>query len=454
MSRFIQGALRALAFMVVLTVGQSCVSAAPDEAAGPPPPQYVSFGGNTQASLWLPDPALYPDASTAILIAHGRSNTMNHAGLSELRDRGFIGLGMVTHAVNNEGAMEFSARMPRDIRAGVDYLYDVVGVETLVLLGHSSGGNTLSFYQAIAEKGLEVCRGPGKIYECPEDDRLVGPPADAFVFMDSNVGFANNLLRRLNPAVINEADPTRLDPTLNPFLERNGYNADGCSSYSQEFQDRYFRAQAARSQRLTERALAIFERMRSGTHVPTDNALFAGYRINARLYDMDNTIHGETKEPRKLLRDDREIVTQVVRTVRPCGEPLGYSTREVDATLGRTRDMTVRTLVDLWSVRATHSMDEIDYCSSNASTLCMVQHISAPSLFATAQGNPYMVDNEQMFELSGAIRKDYVVIEGATHGMSNCEACEGAPYHNVRANFYDYLAAWINSGFQPVTALP
>jgi prolyl oligopeptidase PreP (S9A serine peptidase family) len=29
-----------------------------------------------------------------------------------------------------------------------------------------------------------------------------------------------------------------------------------------------------------------------------------------------------------------------------------------------------------------------------------------------------------------------------------------SPYHNVRENFYDYLAEWMNTGFAPVSAMP
>jgi pimeloyl-ACP methyl ester carboxylesterase len=363
-------------------------------------------------------------------------------------------LGITTHAVNNEGAVEYDGRTNRDMKAAVDYLYDVVGVEKVVLLGHSGGGNTISLYQAVAENGLSVCQGSDKVVECSGDPSQIGRPADALMFMDSNVGTAINMLRRWNPAVIDESNPRVLDPALNPWLESNGYNPNGCSAYSEEFQQRYFEAQAQRVSRLTAEARRIQQAMDAGVHIPTDNDKFVAYRINARLYDLDNTIDAETKQPRKLVKDDGQIVTEIVQTVRPCGEPLGYSTPDTDARLERTRDMNVRTLLGIWSISARNSMYDIDICSANGSTMCMVQHIRAPSLFTASQGNPYVVDNETMYELSGSAKKDYVVIEGATHGMDNCSACDGAPYYNVRKNFFDYLATWINGGFEPVASLP
>ena len=63
-------------------------------------------------------------------------------------------------------------------------------------------------------------------------------------------------------------------------------------------------------------------------------------------------------------------------------------------------------------------------------------------------------DNEEIFERSSSRKKDFAVIAGATHGMGNCAKCEGAPYRNVRKNFYDYVARWLNTDFAPVGELP
>jgi hypothetical protein len=43
--------------------------------------------------------------------------------------------------------------------------------------------------------------------------------------------------------------------------------------------------------------------------------------------------------------------------------------------------------------------------------------------------------------------KDFVTIEGATHGITPCAACEKTPgqYRNSVKNFFDYVAKWINA---------
>jgi len=45
--------------------------------------------------------------------------------------------------------------------------------------------------------------------------------------------------------------------------------------------------------------------------------------------------------------------------------------------------------------------------------------------------------------------KDFVVIEGATHGIRPCTACERTPgqYGNSVRNFFDYVARWITARF-------
>ena len=101
------------------------------------------------------------------------------------------------------------------------------------------------------------------------------------------------------------------------------------------------------------------------------------------------------------------------------------------------------------AVRATNSMDGIDWCSSNNSTPCAVKNISVPVLF-TAMGAHYFIrDNEIHFEMSASKDKDFIVVEGTTHGIRPCAACEKTPgqYSNTVKNFFDYVAKWINERY-------
>ncbi len=94
-------------------------------------------------------------------------------------------------------------------------------------------------------------------------------------------------------------------------------------------------------------------------------------------------------------------------------------------------------------------MEGIDWCSSNNSTVCAVQVISVPILI-TAMGAHYFIrDNEIHYELAASADKDFITIEGATHGIPPCVPCESFPgqYSNTVENFFNYVRDWINARF-------
>lgn len=441
--------------VIMLTAGVGTVLA---QSSGFPPPRFVHFSGkadaHTQGALYMPDPAVFPNPTTAMIAVHRVGNRMHHDGISplierEMPKRGVIVLGINTHAVNNEAAVDWDAQMPMDMKAAIEFLKKEIGVKTIVLLGGSGGGPNVAFYQALAEKGLSVCKGPNKIVQCPDDPGLIGPPADAIVLRDTHPGNPMNRLRSINAAVTDEANPRALDENLNPFLAKNGYNPDGCSTYSAEFQKRYFEAQSARMNRLVERALGMRADMAAGKAFPADDAPFIAYRNNARLVQLDRTIDAGTHSARKLVRDDGTIATGIVRTVRPCTPRIARN----DASYGGTMALTVKSFLGAGAIRSKNAMTDIDHCSTNNSTTCMVKYISAPTLVLTAQGHYFIRDNEEIFENAAAKSKDFAVIAGATHGMGNCPRCEGAPYKNARKHFYDYIDRWLKGGYAPVAAL-
>src|SRR5438552_16418773 len=224
-------------------------------------PTYIPFTpAATKGALYKPDSG--PTPHVAVLIIHRTSNFMVHLGTTELAKRGFLVLGMNPRSDNNEAAVHFEDNA-LDIRAGIEFLRKQPGIRKVVLFGHSGGGPATSFYQAVAENGSTYCRGGNKLIEC--DSTLDGlPKADGIVLVDAHPGVSINGLRSLNPAVIDEHDPGKIDPTLDPFNPANGY-ADGGSHYSAAFKTRYFKAQADRMNRLIDAALAERRAMKAGT---------------------------------------------------------------------------------------------------------------------------------------------------------------------------------------------
>jgi len=164
------------------------------------------------------------------------------------------------------------------------------------------------------------------------------------------------------------------------------------------------------------------------------------------LMELDPSIHHSTVKPQKLLKNDGTIATQIVESVRRPAR--GYDRRNASFD-GGARLMTVRSFLSANAIRAKDSLDEVDWCSSNNSTPCAVRSISIPVLI-TAMGAHYFVrDNEIHYEAAASADKEFIVIEGATHGFAPCTACETTPgqYGNSQKNFFDHAAKWINARF-------
>jgi pimeloyl-ACP methyl ester carboxylesterase len=406
-------------------------------------PAYIQFSpGPVKGALYKPDSG--PAPHVAVLLVHRTANVLGSPATRELSSRGFMVLAVNPRSDNNEAAVDFEANA-LDIKSGVEFLRKQPGITKIVLWGHSGGGPATSFYQAVAEAGPSYCRGPNKLTEC--DDSLARlPKADGLILADAHPGISVNGLRSLNPAVLDEHDPKKLDPALDPFNPANGFK-DGASRYSDEFKRRYFKAQADRMNRLIDTALAELKAMKSGSAPYRDNDAMVVTRFEgARLLELDPSIHHSTLKPQKLLKNDGTIVTQIVESVRRAAR--GYDERNASFE-GGARLMTLRSFLSANAVRAKDSLDEIDWCSSNNSTDCAVAKITIPTLI-TAMGAHYFIrDSEIHYEKSASRDKEFITIEGATHGFSPCTACETTPgqYANSQKNFFDYATRWITARF-------
>jgi pimeloyl-ACP methyl ester carboxylesterase len=406
-------------------------------------PEYIQFSPSpVKGALYKPDARPAPHAG--ILIIHRTANVLGSAAARELARRGFMVLGVNPRSDNNEAAVNFEANA-LDIKSGIEFLRKQPGITKILLWGHSGGGPATSFYQAVAEQGPSYCRGPNKLSEC--DDALAGlPRADGLILVDAHPGISVNGLRSLNPAVLDEHDPAKLDPALDPFNPANGYN-DGAPRYSDDFKRRYFKAQADRMNRLIDKALAQLNAMKSGTApYPDNDAMLITRFEGARLMELDPSIHHGTLEPQKLLQNDGTIVTRIVESVRRPAR--GYDRRNASFE-GGARVMTLRSFLSANAIRARDSVDEIDWCSSNNATDCALPKITVPTLI-TAMGAHYFIrDSEIHYERSASRDKDFIVIEGATHGISPCTPCESTPgqYAHSEKNFFDYVTKWITARF-------
>ncbi|MCR0985377.1 alpha/beta hydrolase family protein [Roseomonas populi] len=406
--------------------------------------------GAAQGMFYKPEG---PDPHVAFLIIHRTADYLRHIGCAELPRRGFAALCMNTRYVNNELLVDWD-RIALDVKEGVAFLRGQPGIRSIVLLGHSGGGPTLSFYQAVAEAGTAFCQDPRKLVPCRDD--LAGlPPADALILADAHPGVPVILLRSLNGASVNEA-PRQFDPGLDPYSRANGYEPNGSSHYTPEFQRRYYAAQSARMNRLTDDILARRQRIAEGRGPYPDNDIVviphggnpgAGPGGASQLHSLDVAAPlRRTLRPQQFLRNDGTVVRQIVNSVSPPELETHATTNSFDR---GTKLLSIRSYLSAQAVRSTNSLDGIDHCSSNNSTVCAVGVITRPLLVMGMGGYLFIRDSEEEFEAATTADKDLVFIEGATHGFTPCIPCDPNPeaFRNSVRNMFDYIARWTEQRF-------
>ncbi|HUK40650.1 MAG TPA: hypothetical protein VLX11_06400 [Candidatus Acidoferrales bacterium] len=428
----------------LLLVGILSIVSLLHEAEAQNPPAYLQLSRTVKAALYSP-----ADASAArvgVVNMHEDGNRLADITCTELSKRGFYVLCMNGRSDNNEAA-DFWNDLPMDVATGVRYLKETVKVSRVILYGGSGGGPLMTFYQNVAQNGPSVCQGPNKLIPCSSE--LAGlPPADGIILRDAHPGTAVNTLRSINPALLRDDKPDQISPALDPFNPKNGFNPSGSSNYSQEFKERYFKAQAARMNRLVDQALTKLHAMDGGKYYYNDDDVFLVHGSEVgRLAELDLSIGNATLKPQKLLKNNGTMVTEIVRSVR---KPNLDLVKRAKSFQDGSKLLTVKSFLGTRAIRARDSMTDIDFCSNNNSTPCHLQKITAPILILGMGGYIFLRDNEIHYEVSASPDKEYVIIEGAAHGIVPCKSCESFPgqYSNTVKNAFDYMQKWINTRFR------
>lgn len=410
---------------------------------------FVRLGPGVPAVLY--EPATPGDrARVGLVVMHPWADSLSAIHCTELSSRGYRVLCANTHITNIEDAAYIWDTLPPDLGLAVRYLREVVGVSSVALVGHSMGGPLVTYYQAVAENGVGVCRGPEKITQCP--DRLAGlPAADGVILLDSHLGEAFATLTYVDPSVVNEQDPSVRNPELDMYDPRNGYTPQG-ATYSPEFRKRYLAAQGKRHNELIAKAQERLARIQAGQGLYPDDEPFLVHGVRSRLWMPDLGLLAHTRGTYPLLRGDGSVETQVVHSVRvPSGSP-----REARSSSAALVGNTVRTFLSTHAIRTTadyfiteDSLSGVDWESSNTSAPAHVRHISVPLLIMAMTGHYFLVPDELVFENAASADKQLVFVEGASHGISPCRPCERTPgeFGDTVKRTFDYIDGWLNERF-------
>ena len=403
-------------------------------------PEYVTLG-RANGALYRPDSGT---PHVAFVVMHRTADFMRHIACGELSARGFMVLCIDPTAENNEAIVDWNQTM-LDVKAGVDYLRKQPGITKVVLFGHSGGGSVMGSYQATAEKGFAYCRGPNKIMSC--SDKVANlPAADAAVFADAHPSDAVMQMRNLNPSIVRTDDGSvHVRADLDPFNPANGFDPVR-SHYSKDFLKRFTEAQANLIESEIAPALKRQADIKANgiTRANENLVLIPSTTASAWLSRLDADFEGarSTIRPEKLLKNDGSIVKQVVTSV-------SVTTAPQDTKTLYTEFSTVDAFLMAHSIRAKDSQNEVDYCSTNASSICAVQYVSVPVMVAAMGGYLFVRDGERLYDHAASKDKDFIVIEGAVHGFTPRTACEKTPgqYSHTVKNLFDYIRDWTNKRF-------
>ena len=327
----------------------------------------------------------------AMIASHYNVDFSEHYLAEPLARRGIGFLGWNTRFRNNESWFLLEQALV-DLCAGVRWLREEAGADTVVLLGNCGGGSLMAAYQSQAtEPSIEP--GPG-LRLPPLLEAL--PPGDLYVSLQAHPGRPEVLTNWLDPSVVDEFDPVPRDQALDMFHPANG------PPYSDEFVTRYRAAQVARNDRITDWAEQELERLQTAGH-----------------FDRNFTVHGTWA-------DLRFLDGALDPSNRPVGTCLAGDPRWANTSpYGIAATPTLRTWLSMWSLRR-----------SQCRGAPHLRHVTIPSLVlqSTADVGVFPSDALIIQESLASADKTFEWIEGDHYLQTPAGA---------REEVADRIASWV-----------
>jgi pimeloyl-ACP methyl ester carboxylesterase len=346
-------------------------------------------GHPCQGLYWTPKGAR---PRTALIATHYNVDFAEHYAAPYFAARGLGFLGWNTRYRGAEDLFVLEQALI-DIGVGVRWLREQAGVERVVILGNSGGGSLMAAYQAEAAAPTLAAGVKGAAAKALASL----PAADLYVSLNAHKGRPEVLTSWLDASVVDERDPTLIDPALDPFDAANG------PPYAPEFIARYRAAQVARNQRITDWAKAELARVNAAG---TPDLFFPLYRAWADLRFMDPAI-----DP----------------SARPCpgcyaGDPAAANRRP-----GLGRVSSLRTWLSMWSLE-----------TSNCQGGPQLARITVPALVVQSMADMgvFPSDARAIHAALAAPDKTLELIPGA-HYFEDVEA--------NREGMIDLVSGWIEA---------
>jgi hypothetical protein len=233
------------------------------------------------------------------------------------------------------------------------------------------------------------------------------PKADGFIVIAAHPGEGQFLLARLDPSVVDESNPTAVNPRLDMYNPKNGYRPikDGPSRYSKDFLAEFRAAQKARCERIDRQCLEWSEEAFYFRSKMKDPKLDESEKIRASRHGLQRryiVIY-------RTLSDPRYLDPTLDPSRRPLGSIFAYGGRDPIAANygeGLARTMSARGWLSTWS--GLQSNAALDRTASGVPV--PVLHI-----YADADTEIYESENRHVFSLFLSKDKTFVTLDWADH---------------------------------------
>ena len=330
---------------------------------------------------------------TVCLVVHPSSNVLGHYLLAPLAERGVDAVGFTTRYIGNDSSL-LMENCVLDIGAAIRFLRER-GYERVILIGNSGGGGLSALYQSQAEAPTITHTPAG---DPPDLTTADLPPADALLELMAHPGRALVYTDWLDPAVVDEQDPTKRDPDLDLFSGAH------TPPFAPDFLERYRAAQYARNQRITE---WVRDQLAWLDAAPGD------------LRDLPFVVHGTVADPRFL---DMSIEPSD-RVPGTLWGPTAVANL-MPASLGHHTSL--RSWLSQWSVDESNCNGPLHLARTNVPTLVM---------YGTADQVCFPSYATMMYDAIQHDQKSLIPVEGGTHYL------QGQP--ELQSLLADTVVGWL-----------
>jgi len=284
---------------------------------------------------------------------------------------------------NNDSCLVME-KVVLDLGACIRHMKEKFGYQKVLLAGWSGGGSLSSFYQAQAESPTITHTPAGDLVDLTNANLI---PGDGLLIMAAHISRAKIFTEWLDPAVLDENDPSKRDVELDLYDPNN----PNVPPFSPEYVKRFREAQIARNRRITKWAENQLENI---------NEDYESVKVGWKQNKRDQAF---------LVSCTQADIRRIDTSIDPNGRSptqLSDLAAENHSPVGLARFTTLRSWLSQWS-----------YDKSNAEGPKSLAKITVPVMVVANEADHLvpLSHPEAMYKAVKHDRKKFHLVKGATH---------------------------------------